>query len=123
MVAVVYAATSDTTVGLPTDITTALNWGHMIASHLTTPGGLTGDSFTNDGDVCLYVKNTNAATCTVTVDSGLLCSGDSSHDVVQAVALNEEWLLGEFPVQRFGANPAVTFSSNYADMRVAMVRR
>lgn len=122
MVAVVFAATADTTGGLPSDVATALNWGHMVSTHLTTPGGATGDSITNDGNVRVYLKNTNAATCTVTIGSNTLCSAGSDHDIVQAVALNEEWLLAPLPVQRFGSAPTIAFSSNYADMRVAIVR-
>lgn len=69
------------------------------------------DSLTNNGNCYLHVKNTNAAACTVTLDSITLCSQGFDHDVVVVVpATTGEKIIGPFPVNRYGPAVTVTYS-------------
>lgn len=70
------------------------------------------DTFTNDGRTFLHVKNTNAATRTVTVDSTKLCDQgfDHNQDVV-IPATTGDVMIGPFATARFGALVTVTYSA------------
>ncbi len=69
------------------------------------------DSLTNNGNCYLHVKNTNAAACTVTVDSVTPCNQGFDHDLVVVVpATTGEKIIGPFPVNRYGGAVAVTYS-------------
>lgn len=108
------------TIALPDDTLTALCWDTM-SSH-QTPAGLVTDSFPNTGHEFLYVKNINAAATTVTVNSTHSCVYGTDHNVTVSVAQNKEYMLGKFPVDRFGTTVSVSYSANYADMRVDVLR-
>ena len=74
-----------------------------------------GDQFANDGHIFLYVKNTNAASRDVTVDSQSLCNQGVDHNIVVTVpATTGEKLIGPFPPGRFNdanANVQITYES------------
>lgn len=61
-----------------------------------------GDQFVNDGRTVIHVKNTNAATRTVTVNSQRLCDQGFDHDIALVVpATTGDEFLGPFPTERF----------------------
>lgn len=70
-----------------------------------------GDTFFNDGNTVLHVKNADATSKTVTINSVTQCSFGFDHDVVVAVPAGEERVIGPFSTSRFGANPEVTYSA------------
>ncbi len=70
------------------------------------------DTFTNDGRTFLHVKNTNAATRDVTVDSTKLCDQGFDHNqVVTIPATTGDRMFGPFPTARFGTTVTVTYSA------------
>ncbi len=61
-----------------------------------------GDQFTNDGKTYIHVKNTNAATRTVTINSQRNCDQGFDHDQAYVVgATTGEVMAGPFPTSRF----------------------
>jgi hypothetical protein len=68
-----------------------------------------GDTFANDGDTYLHVKNAGAGACNVAVDSVALCSQGFDHNVAVAVPAGQERIIGPFAPARFGAICAVTY--------------
>ena len=70
------------------------------------------DTFTNDGRTFLHVKNTNAATRDVTIDSTKLCDQGFDHNqVVTIPATTGDMMIGPFPTARFGTTVTVTYSA------------
>ncbi len=67
-----------------------------------------GDTFANDGDTYLHVKNAGAGACNVTVDSVALCSQGFDHNVAVNVPAGAERIIGPFAPARFGAVCAVS---------------
>lgn len=63
--------------------------------------GAGGDSFVNNGQVVLIVKNGDASPKTVTINSQQLCSQGFDHDISVVVAAGDEALIGKFPTGRF----------------------
>lgn len=69
------------------------------------------DTLTNNGRSYLQVKNANAAACTVTVVSTVVCNQGFSHDMVVSVpATTGDRVLGPFTAIRFGTAPVVNYS-------------
>lgn len=61
-----------------------------------------GDTFLNDGEVFLHIKNNNASLqSTVTVTARTVCSHGSLHNISISIPPNEERQIGPFPVDRF----------------------
>jgi hypothetical protein len=61
-----------------------------------------GDEFVNDGKTFIHVKNTNAATRTVTVNSQRLCDQGFDHDQAVIIpATTGDMMIGPFPTSRF----------------------
>jgi len=70
------------------------------------------DTFVNDGRTFLHVKNTNAATRDVTIDSTKLCDQGFDHNqVVTIPATTGDVMIGPFPTARFGTTVTVTYSA------------
>lgn len=97
--------------------------GELLAPVAAAGGG---DVFANDGRTVLYVKNTDAATKTVTVAAQRACSFGTltGHDAVMTVAQNEEKVIGPFNQTRFNnasQQCAVTYSG-VTGVTVAAVR-
>ncbi len=64
--------------------------------------GAGGDEFANNGKTYIHVKNTNAATRTVTVDSPRLCDQGFAHDLAIIIpATTGDVKIGPFPTARF----------------------
>lgn len=73
-----------------------------------------GDQFLNDGRTILYVKNTNAASRTVTIVTSPTVAGLALADVAVVVAQNEEKLIGPFDPRYFNDSNGfvqITYSS------------
>lgn len=71
------------------------------------------DTFPNDGNTVLIVKNDSAADITVTIDSARPCNYGFDHDVSVTVPAGGERVIGPFPRNRFNDNNsqvAVSFS-------------
>lgn len=60
-----------------------------------------GDSFANDGDTMLHVKNGGAGVVVVTVDSATLCSYGFDHNITVSVPAGGERMIGRFLKARF----------------------
>lgn len=87
-----------------------------------TPTGLAVDTFVNTGHELLLVKNTNEATTTITLNSQENCVFGTDHNATVTVALNEVRLFPRLDPVRFGTSVLVTYSANYADMRVDIIK-
>ena len=72
------------------DITTL---GLTPAYTAATAGG---DTFMNNGQTVLHVKNGSAASIDVTVASAITCNRGFQHDLVVAVPIGEK-MIGPFP--------------------------
>lgn len=77
-------------------------------AYVAAAGG--GDTFVNDGDTYLHVKNGGGGAIDVTVDSVALCSHGFDHNVVVNIPAGQERIIGPFAPARFGANCSVTYS-------------
>lgn len=60
-----------------------------------------GDTFYNNGQTYLVVKNSSGASINVTVDSKKQCSHGFDHDLVTAVAAGATKQIGPFPTDRY----------------------
>lgn len=68
---------------------------------------------TGKGRTFLHVKNTNAATRTVTVNSTANCDQGFDHDLSVVIpALTGDRMIGPIEPSRFGAMAAVTYDVN-----------
>lgn len=83
-----------------------------------------GDSFANDGNTSLRVKNGSASPITVTINSPTQCNMGFTHNVAVTVAAGAEQDIGPFPPSRFNdqyGNVNVTYSAS-ASVTVAAVQ-
>ncbi len=90
-----------------------------------TPAEVGGDNFVNSGRDFIHIKNTNAASIDVTINSQAPCSQDADHDVVVTVpATNGEKFIGPFPKSRFddAANLVQITYSAVTDVTIGIVR-
>src|SRR5262245_4469467 len=80
------------------------------SAYVACAGG--GDTFVNDGKTFFHVKNTNAATRTVTANSVTACDQGFDHDIAYVVgATTGECFAGPFPTARFGTTVTLTYSA------------
>lgn len=86
-----------------------------------------GDSFTPGNDVWLHVKNTNAASRTVTVDTPrtVIADVDMGNPVVTVPATTGDKMMGPFPVSIFAQTndglADITYSAD-AGVTVAVLK-
>ena len=80
-----------------------------VATYAAAAAG--GDTFANDGNTVIHVKNGGASPITVTVDSVQMSNFGTDEDVVVTVANGSDKLIGPFSVARFGRTPTVTYSA------------
>ena len=83
----------------------------LAASYDSAAGG--GDTFVNDGNTQLHVKNGSGAPITVTVTATVACNHGSLHDSVTSVGAGAEAFIGEFERERFNNSAgqcAITYS-------------
>lgn len=72
----------------------------VTPTYVACSGG--GDQFLNNGKTLIEVKNTNAATRDVTVNSQATCSFGFDHDIVNTIgATTGDEIMGPFPTARF----------------------
>lgn len=86
--------------------------------------GASGDTFSNDGDTRLRVKNGSASAVTVTISSLQQCNQGFTHDVTVSVAAGAEEEIGPFAPVRFNdgqGNVSVSYSA-VTSVTVAAVR-
>lgn len=83
-------------------------------------GAAAGDTLPNDGRTILHVKNTSAGPVTVTVVATQACSHGGTHDAEVVIPAASERLIGPFPRDRFGSEPAVNYSAT-ASVNVAAI--
>lgn len=70
------------------------------------------DQFPNNGKTYLHVKNTNAATRTITVNSTTNCDQGFDHDVAVVIAATTgDVKIGPFPTARFGTTVTVSYTA------------
>ena len=84
-----------------------------------------GDQFANDGRIFIYLKNTNAATRTVTANSQVNCSQGFDHDIAVVIpATTGERMIGPFPTDRFNdssGNLQLTYSAD-TNLTISVLR-
>lgn len=80
-----------------------------VVTYASAAGG--GDDFPNDGRVMFHVKNADASSKTVTINSITACDQGFDHDLAIVVANGTERIIGPFTVARFGASVGVTYSA------------
>lgn len=79
------------------------------------------DTWANNGNSYLRVKNANGAICTVTVAATSACNQGYTHNKVVAVpATTGDMVMGPFPKLRFGTTPVITYSVT-ATVTIAVV--
>src|SRR5690349_10175934 len=69
------------------------------------------DSFENDGNTYVEVRNTDVAPHTVTFTGTQPCRLGSIHPVAVVVAAGARRVIGPFPLARFGRQVGLTFDS------------
>lgn len=89
--------------------------GFLWTSGVYVACNVGGDQFTNDGKTWIHVKNTNAATRTVTINSQRTCDQGFDHDQAYVVgATTGEAVAGPFLRERFndaGGFVLITYSA------------
>lgn len=81
-----------------------------------------GDTFANEGSrTFLEVNNASGGNRVVTIDSVKNCDQGFDHNIVVTIPTLEIWKIGPFGVDRFGANPTVTYDA-VTSTTVAVVR-
>jgi hypothetical protein len=91
---------------------------------VTVQGGLNGDSFVNDGQTYLYVKNTGASSNTVSIESRKQCNQGHYHNISVSIPASEERQIGLFPPDRFndiGKRIVVTYGLG-TNLQVAAIK-
>lgn len=79
------------------------------------------DTWANNGNSYLRVKNANAADTVVTVTHTSNCNQGFAHDMtVTVVATTGDKIMGPFPKLRFGTTPVITYSVT-ASVTIAVV--
>ncbi|BCJ86452.1 hypothetical protein [Effusibacillus dendaii] len=81
-----------------------LNVQDITASGITpsyTAAAAAGDSFANDGQTMLHVKNGDTAAHTVTIKSARQCNQGFTHDLTVSVAAGSDKMIGPFSRDRF----------------------
>lgn len=76
-----------------------------------TAADAAGDTFENDGQTVLHVKNGSAAAITATVDSVRPCNYGFDHDAAVSVPAGGERIIGPFERNRFGTTASVAYSA------------
>ena len=82
-----------------------------------------GDQFLNDGKTYAHLKNTNAASRTVTFNSQRACDQGFDHDIAVVVgATTGEAIVGPFPTARFndGSNFVLITYSAVTNLTIAV---
>lgn len=100
-----------------------LNAQKMSLAGLTptfTAAAAGGDTFTNDGNMYLRVKNAHTAAQTVTVKAQKTCNHGTVHDAVVSVATGGESVIGPFPIDRFN-NPNGVITVTYGSVTALTV--
>lgn len=90
---------------------------------LTYGSAATTDTFANDGKTMLHVKNQNAGTVTVTVNSQVNCNQGSDHDEVHSLNTGVDKLIGPWDPARFNDanNRVVITTSPFASVTLAAI--
>lgn len=91
----------------------------LAASYSAVAGG--GDTFTNDGNTFLHVKNAGASPCNVTITSSGKYKGATVADQVVAVANGAEKFIKPYAPDITGNTAAVAWSYT-TSVTVAVVR-
>lgn len=91
----------------------------LAASYSAVAGG--GDTFTNDGNVMLHVKNAGASPCNVTIASPGKYKGATVADHVVAVANGADKFIRPYAPDITGSAAAVTWSYT-TNVTVAVIR-
>lgn len=91
----------------------------IAASYSAVAGG--GDTFTNDGNVMLHVKNAGASSCNVTITSAGKYKGAAVADLVVAVANGAEKFIKPYAPDITGSTAAVAWSYT-TSVTVAVLR-
>jgi hypothetical protein len=61
-----------------------------------------GDTFINDGETYLHIKNNNASLqSTITIYAKNPCNHGTLHNIVVSIPATEERQFGPFPIERF----------------------
>lgn len=79
-----------------------------------------GDSFENNGNTCLLIKNEDAVQHTITVTATGHCDQDFLHNLVITVAAGAVRKTRVFPRTRFGGRSALTYDGVTALKLVAV---
>lgn len=80
-----------------------------------------GDSFENDGETILHVKNGHTASQTVTIVRARLCDMGQQHNVAVPVPAGGDRIIGPFPRSEFGSPVQVTYSG-VTSLTIAAIR-
>lgn len=86
----------------------AISQAGVVPTYVAASAG--GDTFPNDGQTFLHVKNGHTSPQTVTVNSTKQCDQGFDHDVVVAVPNASERMIGPFPIARFGRTVSISYT-------------
>lgn len=70
---------------------------------------LDGDTFVNNGDCYLHVKNGGTSSATISIEAKKACSHGYFHNLSITVPAGEDRLIGTFPVDRFNNSDRKVF--------------
>lgn len=102
----------------------------LTTSYLSAPlvpwsaADVAGDDFYNDGRIILLIRNTNATTRAVTVDTGNTAGGINIVNLQFNIAQNQEIVYGPFPPRYWNDSQGkvkITYSG-VTDLSVALLR-
>jgi hypothetical protein len=85
----------------------------VVAAYVAAAGG--GDTFANDGNTALHIKNADASPTTVTVTAISACNQGTLHDSVTVVAAGDEAFIGVFDKKRFNTVSTGAASVSYSN--------
>lgn len=80
-----------------------------------------GDTFANNGNVILYIKNGGTTAITVTVDSIEKCSHGFDHNIEVSIPATSERMIGPFDAARFNNKATGLTSITYSAVATVTV--
>jgi len=95
-----------------------------LTTYAAAAGG--GDNFRNDGvKTFIHIKNGSGGAITVTFDDVRSATPEGANsfdpDVDVSLGAGEDWMIGPFPIDRFGPDVGITYSG-VTSLTVAAVR-